>query len=345
MTLTQIRHQEPGYSTVPGGMAGDGRQEEGNGRAQRSDRARDRQWIFALGCFSIGLGLAELLAPRQMARLIGIQERGLLLRSLGLREVASGVGLLTQAKPAGWMWSRVAGDAMDLALLGSALRGAQTGRGRAALAATAVTGVMIADILASRRLSQHGDWIGTMSLTKTVTINRPAEDLYRVWRRLDQLPRILPRLQLVQMNSDTQSHWSVKGPGGSTVEWDAEITEDRPNEIIAWRSSHESTVRHAGSVRFKPAPGDRGTEVTVSFAYDPPGGAVGTAIASLFGDEPGQQIQDGLRAFKQAMETGEVVHSDASIHQGPHPARPPERSVSSVGGPDPLRKAEKGTTL
>jgi hypothetical protein len=124
-----------------------------------------------------------------------------------------------------------------------------------------------------------------------------------------------------------RSHWQAKGPGGKAIEWDAEVTHDRPNELIGWRSLPGADIENEGSVRFERAPGGRGTLVRVNLRYDPPAGAVGKAIATLMNAEPGQQVSDDLRRFKQLLETGEVVRSDASIHLTPHPARPPEQPV------------------
>ena len=113
-----------------------------------------------------------------------------------------------------------------------------------------------------------------MEVHQTITISRPAEELYRFWRDFQNLPRIMSHLESVQADGDRRSHWKAKAPAGMTVEWDAEITEDRPNELIAWRSVG-GHVDNAGSVRFVPAPGGRGTEVHVAMRYDPPGGVVG----------------------------------------------------------------------
>jgi uncharacterized membrane protein len=104
----------------------------------------------------------------------------------------------------------------------------------------------------------------------------------------------------------TRSHWAARGPLGLRAEWDAEIITDHPNQVIAWRSLPNSDVDTAGSVHFTPAPGTRGTEVRVNLKYDPPAGQAGTLIAKLFGKEPGQQIREDLRRFKQLMEAGEV---------------------------------------
>jgi uncharacterized membrane protein len=100
------------------------------------------------------------------------------------------------------------------------------------------------------------------------------------------------------------------------------MVEDRENELISWRSIPGSQIYNAGTVRFQPAPGDRGTEVRVELEYDPPFGKLGAKVASLFREEPGQQVMDDLRHFKQVMELGEIVFSDASKQRGPHPAVP-----------------------
>jgi uncharacterized membrane protein len=111
------------------------------------------------------------------------------------------------------------------------------------------------------------------------------------------------------------------------VEWDATTTEDVPNERISWRSDEGAAVYNAGTVRFQPAPGGRGTEVRVEFEYDPPFGKLGSKVAMLFREEPGQQVQDDLRHFKQVMEIGEIVLSDATKQRGMHPAQPDDKPV------------------
>ena len=116
-------------------------------------------------------------------------------------------------------------------------------------------------------------------------------------------------------------------PAGKTVEWDAETTEDRTNEVIAWRSLPGSKIYNAGEVRFARAPGDRGTELRVTLEYDPPFGKFGSKVAMLWREEPGQQVADDLRHFKQVMETGEIVVSDATKRRGPHPAQPDDKPV------------------
>jgi uncharacterized membrane protein len=125
---------------------------------------------------------------------------------------------------------------------------------------------------------------------------------------------------------DRRSHWKARGPAGKTVEWDAEIIDDRPNERIAWRSLEGADVENSGVVRFVKAPGGRGTEVHVEIRYSPPGGVLGAWLAKLFGEEPGQQVEDDLRALKQIMETGEVVRSEGTLggrRALQRPAQPP----------------------
>ena len=168
-----------------------------------------------------------------------------------------------------------------------------------------------------------------MHVKKAITVNRPPEEVYRFWHDFRNLPRFMKHLEDVRVTGNRRSHWKAKAPAGTTVEWDAEVVDDRPNELIAWRSLEGADVDNWGSVRFAPAPGGRGTEVRVELDYAPPGGALGATVAKLFGEEPEQQMQDDLRRFKQVLETGEVVYSEATVHGRPHPARPPEENTGS----------------
>jgi uncharacterized membrane protein len=311
-----------------------------------------------LGWFSIGLGLAQIGAPRSVARLIGIlddDETRNAMFAIGLREITSGIGILSSPRSAGWVWSRVGGDLMDLALLGKAMNSACNDRGRVTAATAAVAGVTILDVMTGQQLSRQGNGTESKSngaggvslgrdsksgieVTESITIKRPRHEVYGFWHNFENLPRFMAHLESVQVLDDRRSHWKAKAPAGTTVEWDAETIEDRPNELIAWRSLPEADVPNSGLVRFKDAPGNRGTEVQVELRYQPPGGKLGSLLAKLFGEEPQQQVKGDLRRFKQVMETGEIVHSDASIHKGMHPAHPP-RSLDDVeligSAPDP----------
>jgi uncharacterized membrane protein len=152
-----------------------------------------------------------------------------------------------------------------------------------------------------------------LQITIGVTINRSRHDIYGFWRDFAHLPQFMIHVQSVEPREGGRSHWVVSAPGGQTVEWDAEVVDDRPGELISWRSLAGSDIAHEGSVRFEDAPADRGTEVHVELRYDAPAGKVGATIAKLFGEEPAQQVRDDLRRLKQVMETGEVVLSDGSL--------------------------------
>ncbi|MEA2570250.1 MAG: hypothetical protein QOI24_2251 [Acidobacteriota bacterium] len=139
---------------------------------------------------------------------------------------------------------------------------------------------------------------------QSVTIDVPAEQLYTFWRDFQNLPRFMNHLQSVKVIDDRRSHWVAKGPAGSDAEWDAEIINEIPNELIGWRSVEGSQVDNAGSVHFSTAANGGGTVVKVVLRYDPPAGKVGAAIAKLFGEDPAHQVSEELRTFKQLMETG-----------------------------------------
>jgi uncharacterized membrane protein len=149
---------------------------------------------------------------------------------------------------------------------------------------------------------------------EAITIDRPAADLYALWRDLKNLPRHMQHVESVEVLDSKTSHWSVTGPMDKSVKWYAEIVNDEPNSLIAWRSVDGSEVDTAGSVHFKPAPKGRGTELKVVLRYDPPAGKLGAAVAWLFKEEPGQQIRADLRRFKQLMETGTVPTIEGQSH-------------------------------
>ena len=149
-----------------------------------------------------------------------------------------------------------------------------------------------------------------IKLEQSVTINRPAGELYSFWRNFENLPRFMNHLEAVHMTGENRSHWVAKGPAGTKVEWDAEVYNEKEGELIAWRTLEGSQVASAGSVRFEGAAGGRGTTVRVVLKYDPPGGALGAAVARLFGENPEQQISEDLRRFKQLMETGEPTTTE-----------------------------------
>jgi len=168
-------------------------------------------------------------------------------------------------------------------------------------AATAKTGRGATDA-ASRLIDAQGDQI----VARSVTINRPASELYAYFRDFAKLPTFMDNVERIDVIDTTRSHWVVKAPAGRTVEWDARITEERDGELIAWTSEDGADVPNSGRIEFKAA-GARGTVVTATILYDPPGGVVGKVIAKLFQREPAIQARRDLRRFKQLMETGEIA--------------------------------------
>jgi len=155
---------------------------------------------------------------------------------------------------------------------------------------------------------------------KTFTVNRSPAECYTFWRDFQNLPRFMTHLKSVSVVDAKRSRWEARSPTGGTVAWDAEILNERPNELIAWKSVGDADIDNAGSVRFRPATGNRGTEVTVELMYRPPAGRLGAAVAWLLGEEPDTQVREDLRRFKQIMETGETptVFGQPSGRDGGH---------------------------
>lgn len=218
---------------------------------QSDRRSKAVQLARVLGWFSLGVGLAELVAPRRLNRL--------------------------------------------------------------AAATAAVLGVAVLDLLSGREL--RGVIPRTVArkrileVRKTITVNRQPDEVYAFWHDFENLARFMTHLESVEITGQGRSHWKAKAPAGRTVEWDAIIVDDQPNERIAWETVAGSGIDHSGLVRFQPAPGNRGTEVRVELRYAPPAGRLGSTLAKLFGEEPEQQIQADLRSFKSVMETGEIARS------------------------------------
>jgi uncharacterized membrane protein len=284
-----------------------------------------------LGWLSIGLGLAELLAPRAVANISGVSnEHTGLIRLYGLREIGSGITIFSQEKPTEGIWSRVIGDAIDLTTLGVAATNPNAKLGRVAFATANVLAVTALDVMCAMQLSNgknHG-----IHAKAACFINLPPVEVYSFWRNFQNLPRFMRHLESVVDLGDGRSHWKAKGPAGMHVEWDATIIADVPNEVISWRSLEGSDVDNAGAVRFERATGNRGTILKVNLEYNPVGGVIGAAVAKLFGEEPQQQLNDDLRRFKQVLEVGEVVVSDATLlgtgYMSQRPGQPP--SVSDL---------------
>lgn len=281
-----------------------------------------------LGWFSIGLGLAELLAPRAIANISGVSNKHTgLIRLYGLREIGAGIAIFAQEKPTAGVWSRVVGDALDLTSLGLAASNPEAKMGRVAFATANVLAVTALDVVCAMQLSS-GNNQGIHAKGSCI-VNLPPEEVYNFWRKFENLPRFMRHVEAVHDLGDGRSHWKVKGPAGMEVEWHATIIADVPGELITWRSLEGSDVDHAGAVRFERATGGRGTIVKVNIEYLPVGGVIGATVAKLFGEEPEQQLDDDLRRFKQVLEVGEVVVSDATLHGTGYMAQRPGQPASA----------------
>jgi uncharacterized membrane protein len=314
---------------------------KGRAMAYNDFRVRSTEPLaLALGWFSIALGAVEIAAPSRLARLVGADDTDSTrntLRAFGAREIAAGIAILSQPDRARWLWSRVGGDALDLAWLGRAMTRESSETDRLGMAATAVAGVTALDVIAAQRLarekqpSRRND-TAPVRVEQVVTINRSVEELYRFWRDFGNFPHFMRHIKHIEVLDNRRSHWTAKAPAGMSVHWDAEIVQDHEGEWIAWRSLPGSQVEHYGSVRFVAAPGARGTELRVQMEYKPPAGRVGRVIAMLFGEEPEQQIREDLRRFKALMETGEIPLSvGPGLWRAAQPAKRAEQIRSYAG--------------
>jgi uncharacterized membrane protein len=148
-------------------------------------------------------------------------------------------------------------------------------------------------------------------VVEEIDIDRSPEEVYRIWHDFEELPRFMKHLKAVTVQ-DHRSHWTAQAPAGASVAWDAEIINDEPYRLIAWRSLPGSQVATAGSVHFTRSPSG-GTRVRVELKYDPPAGKAGSWLAWLFGEEPSVQIRNDLQRFKQLMEVGGVPAEMAHV--------------------------------
>ena len=283
-------------------------------RARAGGSTRDL--ARTLGWMSLGLGIAGLMMPRRLARSAGMAQRERWLRAIGTRELISGAGILMRPDKPGWLWSRVAGDAMDLVLmtLSARSRDPDATRRRGLLSA-ALAGVSVLDLLVAwdhtarlRHVSARPrkERTGVSQVKKSLDVNCSPEKCYRFWRDVENFPRFMPHVERVDAVDATHSRWQVRGLLGQTLQWNAALTSDVPGQQLGWQTSSGSDVAHTGIVRFSPAPGHRGTRVEVEFTFHPPLGRAGLMLARMTGEEPSQLVSEDLRRFKQLIETGEI---------------------------------------
>jgi uncharacterized membrane protein len=158
--------------------------------------------------------------------------------------------------------------------------------------------------------SELHPWQRGIFVRESIVISRPREEVYAFWRNFENLPRFMRHLEAVEVESERLSHWKARGPAGKNVTWDAEVTTERGNELIGWRSLAGASVENTGEVTFEDAPGNRGTIIRVTLTYRPPAGVIGAAVARIFGEEPHGQIRDDLRRLRSLLEAGEVPSTE-----------------------------------
>src|ERR1041385_2042440 len=210
-----------------------------NGTHRGLSSGNAKRLAAGLGWFSVGLGLAELLAPKAIAKISGVsKKRTGLIRLYGLRELAAGVAIFSQKNPAEAVWSRVAGDVLDLTSLSLACLSPGAKRGRITFATANVLAVTALDVMCARQLGNGGH--KGIKAKAACIVNREPDQVYAFWRDFRNLARFMNNLESVEEFGDGRSHWIAKGPAGMKVEWDAVIVADEPGKVITWRSLENS---------------------------------------------------------------------------------------------------------
>jgi uncharacterized membrane protein len=270
------------------------------------------QTVRNLGILSLALGAGGLLMPGAVSRMSGLQQHRGLLPLVGLRELAAGIGLLSSRNPTPWLWSRVVGDGMDLAvILSSLLSPGNPRRASAAVTAAVVAAITAIDTRESLRSSQSNAVSTTGAapdalVSASVIVGKSPQECYEFWRDPTNITRISPMIESVTVLDERTSRWLIRSPLGNQIEWDSKITGETPGERISWRSVDGGGLYHAGVVRFERATGNRGTLVSTSVHFRVPGGSAGMGLAKLLGANPRSEVREDLRRFKQLLEAGEI---------------------------------------
>ncbi len=257
-----------------------------------------------LGWFSIGLGIVEMLAPRTLSRMIGVRYHPVFMRVFGAREATAGIGILTHPnQPAGWLWARVAGDVLDLASLGWAFNTDRRGTAKRIAAVAAVAGVTALDVMCAQGYTKVATDTGFES---SVTIGKSPRELYDLWREPQIMSQVMGNFAEVRKIDEEHMHWVIPGFMGSVYEFDAKSVEQRPGELIRWKSISGAVPPNGGEVLFRPAPGDRGTEVTLRFKLESSANILHQAAFTLIPSIPKTALWKALMRFKSLAETGEL---------------------------------------
>lgn len=340
MTTEQLR-QLNGASRIPQRRIGTHEPYDGRNGNQHDQPGRNGQlttafangnadtMIYWLGWALLGLGLAGLVMPGQATQVIGIRNRNnhrTLIRAAGLRKLVSGVGLLAQPDADALEKIRVGGEMIDLALLGLAFNTRRAQRGKVALALATAVGITALDFLYRRQrhdqrsnspadlytaaVDQATQSVGAsptaITIERTITIGRSADDLYHLWRAPQTLPQIMGHFATVRPMDMERAHWRIDGPLGVNLVWETAIIDAQRGAFVHWASLPNATLRNDGLVQFYRAPGEWGTVVALCLAFDPPGGVLGNLLTKLFAIGPEMIVQQTLRRFKSLAETGEI---------------------------------------
>ena len=167
---------------------------------------------------------------------------------------------------------------------------------------------------------------GTVRVKKAVTVNRSPAEVYEYWRNFENFPNFMQHLESVTKTDEKRSHWKAKAPLGTTVEWDAELTSDVPNQRIGWQSLEGADIPNTGTVEFRPTE-ERGTEVIVTMMYEAPGGKIGEWAAWALGEEPSLQVAKDLKRFKSLMEAGMIMTTEGQPSGRSEGAKPMARAA------------------
>ena len=146
-------------------------------------------------------------------------------------------------------------------------------------------------------------------ISRTVTVNRPRQELFDFWRDFTNFPQFMDNIRSVEKVDEKRSRWVIEAPAGTSIEFVSRITEEEAGRLIAWESEEGASVRNSGRIEFLDGAPGRGTMVRATISYDPPGGTAGRLVAKLFQREPNVQARRDMRRFKQLMETGEITSS------------------------------------
>lgn len=331
-----VAHQEKGLShpNVAGAIPG------ASFPATRGRSAGD--FAQTLGWLSLGLGIAGLMMPRTLARWAGLAPRDTWLRAIGAREFITGAGILLRPDKPGWLWSRVAGDAMDLSLMALAPR--HRSDRRSGMVSALLTGITVLDLLvaydktADKTARLHSEPRATrkkstaiVHVKRSLDINRSPEACYHFWRHFENFPRFMQHVESVKLVDTTHSRWQVHAPLRQHTHWEVELTSDIPGQQLGWQTragSATSDISHTGIVHFRPAPGRRGTRIEAELTYHLLRGMAGLVRARMTEEALTRSLSNDLRRFKQLIETGEIATTigqaagrrstiDRLVHKGP----------------------------